>query len=349
MRHVRSGQHATVALHPCGLPLQPSPATRRFSQDTSTCSNPQSPATHSIPQDSHATSNLRAGTQAQVAVTVAADSAEVGTAEICTAEVGTAEVSTTDITAAAGTALQQHWPQQVMQHQSSSGAADVQGPAAPQHALPAGLMTQALTAHAVADAPHPRQTQDPFVLDHRIHHPRVAGLGQQQVAAVVDTQCEEATAVVDTQSAEATAVGHTAVTASAVPIRCAKQSLESQQPQGLQGCSHTGPQHAQPEAVPSSPLTDQLEAQHAQHEAVSSSPVLAGPSPPNARKGMVLLDTAIDTHVVWTFEAVIVLLNGHWPPRGLLSGKWPPKPNTPDTVLSASPSESPLGEGRCLP
>lgn len=27
---------------------------------------------------------------------------------------------------------------------------------------------------------------------------------------------------------------------------------------------------------------------------------------------------------VWRFEAVLVLLSGHWPPRGLLSGCWPP-------------------------
>ena len=60
---------------------------------------------------------------------------------------------------------------------------------------------------------------------------------------------------------------------------------------------------------------------------------------------MVLLDTAMHTRTVWQFEAVIVLLNGHWPPRGLLSGRWPPKPDTPDTVLSTSSlSESPLGD-----
>lgn len=348
VRHVRSGQHATVALHPCGLPLQPSTATQRFSQDTSTSSQPPSPATQRFALDTVATTTLPAGTQTQVAVRSDVASAAFGIAEVGRTEASTTGAGTIDAsTAAAGTTLRQHWPQQVMQHQSSSSAVSghsaVQTPA--QHALPAGLMTQALTAHAVADTPHPQQTQDPFVLDHRIHHPSVAGLGQQQVpaAAVVDTKLEEATAVVDTQTAEATAVGHTAGTVSAVPIRCAKQLLESQQSQGLQGCNHTGPQHAQHGPVSSSPLTDQLEAQHAQHEAVSSSPVLAGPSPPNARKGMVLLDTAIDTHVVWTFEAVIVLLNGHWPPRGLLSGKWPPKPNTPDTVLAASPSESPLG------
>ena len=27
---------------------------------------------------------------------------------------------------------------------------------------------------------------------------------------------------------------------------------------------------------------------------------------------------------VWRFEALLVLLAGHWPPRGLLSGTWPP-------------------------
>lgn len=78
--------------------------------------------------------------------------------------------------------------------------------------------------------------------------------------------------------------------------------------------------------------------------AASNSPALAGPAPPNTRKGIVLLDTAMHTRTVLEFEAVIVLLNGHWPPRGLLSGRWPPKPDTPDTVLSTSLPDSPLGE-----
>jgi hypothetical protein len=26
----------------------------------------------------------------------------------------------------------------------------------------------------------------------------------------------------------------------------------------------------------------------------------------------------------WEFEAAVMLLGGHWPPRGLLSGRWPP-------------------------
>ena len=62
-----------------------------------------------------------------------------------------------------------------------------------------------------------------------------------------------------------------------------------------------------------------------------------------------LLDMTMHTRTVWEFEAVIVLLNGHWPARGLLSGRWPPKPDTPDTVLSTSSlSESPLGDSTAL-
>ena len=37
-----------------------------------------------------------------------------------------------------------------------------------------------------------------------------------------------------------------------------------------------------------------------------------------------LLDKGLDPVAVWQFEAVMVLLSGFWPPRGLLSGGWPP-------------------------
>eukprot|EP00775_Hariotina_reticulata_P008727 gene8727-8908_t len=40
--------------------------------------------------------------------------------------------------------------------------------------------------------------------------------------------------------------------------------------------------------------------------------------------GAVLLDTAVAPHTYWEFEALLVLLGGHWPARGLLSGCWPP-------------------------
>ena len=36
VRHVRAGQHATVALHPCALPLQQSPATQHYSRPLNT-------------------------------------------------------------------------------------------------------------------------------------------------------------------------------------------------------------------------------------------------------------------------------------------------------------------------
>eukprot|EP00198_Chlamydomonas_reinhardtii_P007126 XP_001696462.1 GTP binding protein [Chlamydomonas reinhardtii] len=43
-----------------------------------------------------------------------------------------------------------------------------------------------------------------------------------------------------------------------------------------------------------------------------------------ARKGAVLLEPALQPRTSWSFEAVLILLGGHWPPRGLLSGRWPP-------------------------
>jgi hypothetical protein len=42
-------------------------------------------------------------------------------------------------------------------------------------------------------------------------------------------------------------------------------------------------------------------------------------------QGTVLLGMGIQPKAVWRFEAVMVLLSGHWPPRGLLSGSWPPR------------------------
>ncbi|GLC40915.1 hypothetical protein PLESTF_001055800 [Pleodorina starrii] len=42
------------------------------------------------------------------------------------------------------------------------------------------------------------------------------------------------------------------------------------------------------------------------------------------RKGAVLLEPALQPRTSWTFEAVLILLGGHWPPRGLVSGRWPP-------------------------
>jgi hypothetical protein len=38
-------------------------------------------------------------------------------------------------------------------------------------------------------------------------------------------------------------------------------------------------------------------------------------------QGAVLLDAAMQPRTVWEFEAVMVLLSGHWPPRGLVSGQ----------------------------
>ena len=60
------------------------------------------------------------------------------------------------------------------------------------------------------------------------------------------------------------------------------------------------------------------------HPLAPPPPLLVPCSPPNSRKGAVLLDAASRPQTSWRFEAVLVLLGGHWPPRGLLSGHWPP-------------------------
>ena len=36
-----------------------------------------------------------------------------------------------------------------------------------------------------------------------------------------------------------------------------------------------------------------------------------------------LLDPAFSPQASWELSAVLVLLSGHWPARGLISGKWP--------------------------
>ena len=47
---------------------------------------------------------------------------------------------------------------------------------------------------------------------------------------------------------------------------------------------------------------------------------------------MVLLASALNPQTVWEFSAILVLLSGHWPPRGLLSGCWPPGLSSADGV-----------------
>ena len=47
-------------------------------------------------------------------------------------------------------------------------------------------------------------------------------------------------------------------------------------------------------------------------------------------QGTVLLDMSMQPQAVWRFEAVLVLLSGFWPPRGLVSGCWPPGGASPE-------------------
>lgn len=291
VRHVMSGQHATVALHPCDMPLQPSQATQHFSLPS--------------PLTSFATPAVN-GSQTQFDGFVSTEGDQQRAAQLQLRENATAG--------------KQHGGL----HQACVGVIDATEaqasvPGTQQQTLPVGMMSQALNAQAQA-VPHApcEQQQDRYILDHRIHHVTAGDTCQQQAAATAVGKAE----VPDTTAARCP----TAAAAIAVPSRVADSTFTP----SLHGWMPPGSNEQRP--------------QHAQHGAESSSPALVGPSPPNARKGMVLLDTAMYTRTVWQFEAVIVLLNGHWPPRGLLSGRWPPKPDTPDTVLSTSSlSESPLG------
>ncbi len=57
-------------------------------------------------------------------------------------------------------------------------------------------------------------------------------------------------------------------------------------------------------------------------------------SSPSAHRGAVLLGAGTAPRTAWSFQAVLVLLGGHWPPRGLLSGCWPPV----DDVAEGAPA-----------
>ncbi|DBA84075.1 TPA: hypothetical protein ACH3X1_006557 [Trebouxia sp. C0004] len=294
VRHVMSGQHATVALHPCNMPLQPSQATQHFSHPSPVTSFAPPASNGSQTQFDSSPSARTEGDQQRVAQLLLGGSATAS-------------------------------KQQGGLHQACVGVIDATEPqasvpGAQQRTLPVGMMSQALNAQAkaVPDAPC-QQQQDRYILDHRIHQATAGDTCQQQAGA---TPVGKA-GVPETTSARCT----TPAAAIAVPSRVADSTFTPSLHRWMpSGSNEQGPQHAQ-------------------HGAESSSPALVGPSPPNARKGMVLLDTAMHTRTVWQFEAVIVLLNGHWPPRGLVSGRWPPKPDTPDTILSTSSlSESPLGD-----
>lgn len=302
VRHVRSGQHATVALHPSHLPLQPSQATQQFLQPqisftalTANGSTTEDPSTvdqraslqglvHQQ-QEQHGQQPAQQQLQETSACSVrAVDASAAGLASSATS------------TAASGL---------VSGRQQGGGAAAEQ-------TLPAGLMSQALNRQSQMAERRPwQQQQDPYVLDHRIHHKAGEECSQQQQ-----------------QLAAATAMARPAC------------SLASDAPVLMPSMTKSATTQSVRTPVP-------MSASQSVAGAVSSSPTLAGPAPPNARKGMVLLDAAMHTRTVWQFQAVIVLLNGHWPPRGLLSGRWPPKPNTPDTVLSTSLPDSPLGASAC--
>lgn len=203
---------------------------------------------------------------------------------------------------------------------------------------------------SVAELPF-QQQQDKFVLDHRIHQhaPAVAALQNSGSTAVAVAGLSQATAAASGTSANLAKGGSAPIDIKGrgMPGGTAEQASHAQQQQTQQ-------QQQVGQGIES--LTGSLgqgnRAVAQTLRGVESSPSLfAGSEPPNARKGMVLLDVATHTRTSWEFEAIIVLLNGHWPARGLLSGRWPPHPQTPDTVLSSSLPETPLGgfHPNCLP
>lgn len=72
-----------------------------------------------------------------------------------------------------------------------------------------------------------------------------------------------------------------------------------------------------------------------------SDAALFGSSPSRVRnKGGVLLAAAAAPHTYWEFEALLVLLGGHWPARGLLSGCWPPGQHAAADAAGGAPDAS---------
>lgn len=306
VRHVRSGQHATVALHPSHLPLPPSQATQQFMQPPQISFTAATLNANGFTTANPSTVDQQASLQGLVQHWQQPAQQQLQGPSDCSVRAvdssAACSASSATSTAASG---------------SVSGKEQGGAAAAAEQALPAGLMSQALNRQSqMAERPPWQQQQDPYVLDHRIHHKAEAEhSGQQQQ-----------------QQAVATAVAHHACSLPSdalvsVPIETKSAITKSD-------CTPI-------------PMSESVSESQSVAGAVSGSPSLAGPAPPNARKGMVLLDAAMHTRTVWQFQAVIVLLNGHWPPRGLLSGRWPPKPNTPDTVLSTSLPDSPLGASAC--
>lgn len=307
VRHVKSGQHATVALHPCHLPLQQSQATQQFSQP------PQISLSAPTPNADVSTVHTPSTTRQQASLPVVLQ--QQGDMQEQRQQQQQPVGSSIAQQGMDGSSIAQSATSGCTMQQATGGSSIAQHASAvtPQ-GLPAGLMSQALQrqSQTAQQAPWQQHHKDPYLLDHRIHHEAKEERPEQQQATAI---------------AVAHHAGSLESAASVTVPRVITHSDRSGLPES-EGWSLAG-------AASSSPTLAGV---------VPSSPALAGPAPPNARKGMVLLDAAMHTRTVWEFQAVIVLLNGHWPPRGLLSGRWPPKPNTPDTVLPSSLPDYPLGE-----
>ncbi|KAL0047701.1 hypothetical protein WJX82_009826 [Trebouxia sp. C0006] len=130
VRHVMSGQHATVALHPCNMPLQPSQATQHFS--------------HPSPVTSFAPPAIN-GSHTQFDVSASTEGEQQQAAQL---QLGG--------NATAG-------KQQGALHQACVGVSDTTQPQASvpgqQQTLPVGMMSQALNAQAQALSDAPCQQQ----------------------------------------------------------------------------------------------------------------------------------------------------------------------------------------------
>lgn len=123
------------------------------------------------------------------------------------------------------------------------------------------------------------------------------------------------------QTAAAAAAADDADADAAVPepiglAQPVQQQQQQEQPQMLDLHAKEPSQHRVQELHPAALAISAPSAGHS---------FLMGSSPPSTRKGSVLLGPGLRTRTHWSFEAAIILLAGHWPPRGLVSGSWPPR------------------------
>ena len=259
VRHVRSGQHATVALHPSHLPLQPSQATQQFMQPPQTSFTAftlNAGGSTSEASSTSGTVNQQASLQGLVhqqqdkhwqqqqplprlqgAPQLQGPPQLQGAPQLQGTSACSVEAVDSSVAVAASSAT------------STAASASVSGKqqgAAAEQTLPAGLMSQALSRQSQLAEQKPwQQQQDPYVLDHRIHHKtEEERSGQQQQQAVATAVARHACSLTSDAPVPVPSMTKSATTQSdCTPIQFLSQCLRVSQLLGL--CQAAPPWQAQ--------------------------------------------------------------------------------------------------------